>query len=194
MQEYDTVTKLTEVIYRVTMVTKRSSANERINKGIDSCASYEGIPLKEWSIETMPELLSYLLSLKNAVLNNAIGEKEVLDALATVDSSESIKTALNDIFYCETIHTDLNKKQLAKAVLYFFEQTGNHDHARMYIAPLQTDLGEMVTLLGLGKKDHEELWEEIMRPKMIQCDYYTNIAFIVFELLRKKKMLLSIGM
>jgi hypothetical protein len=89
----------------------------------------------------------------------------------------------------DTIHIELSKEELSKAVLYFFKNDNyNTDAVRMYLAPLQGNLREMITLFDLSEEDYHQLMEEIIDPVMTRADWYTSTASILFELLRKKQM------
>lgn len=197
MKNNGLLAELKELIYRTrNEIEKRYDKRRITTKTFNYRDVVELVKNPNFDVaEDIPHMLGCLLDLNNTVLENKVTVEELSDLLSIIHNNQVIKNIL-DKSLClkyDTIHTELNNEQLAQGVLYFFKQTGDPDHACMYLAPLQKDLRGMIALLGLEETDYEQMWEEIISPKLINNGgYYTNVAIIIFELLRKKKMLMGI--
>lgn len=115
----------------------------------------------------------------------------IQDKVQAVITNKNLNSAVYTKFKLETdtIHTELSKEELVRAVLYFFKNDNyNTEPVYMYLAPLQSNLREMITLFDLTEEDYHQLMEEIINPVMMHAEYYTSTASILFELLRKKQM------
>lgn len=196
MKSKELLMELKDLIYRTRhVIEKRYDKTKTITKTFN----YKDIvdlvknPNFDVTLDT-PCMLGYLLDLNTAVLENKVTDEELSNIITIINNNQVIKNILDNALRLkyDTIHTELNKEQLVQGVLHFFEQNDDPSYAFMYIAPLQKDLREMITILGLKEIDYEQMWEEMISPKLTNGDYYTNVTIIIFELLRKKKMLMNI--
>lgn len=196
MKSKDLIMELKELIYRTRNVIEKRYDKTRIaTKTFNYKDIVELVKNPNFDIAVdIPHMLGCLLDLNTEVLENKVTDEELSDLIINIHNNQVIKNILDKTLCLkyDTIHTELDNEQLAQGVLHFFEQTGDPAHACMYIAPLQKDLREMITLLGLEERDYEQMWEEIISPKLTNGDYYTNVTIIIFELLRKKKMMMNI--
>lgn len=196
MKSEELLMSLKELIYRTrNAIEKRHDKTKIMTKTFNYKDIVDLVKNPNFDVALdVPYILGSLLDLNGAVLENKLSDEELSNTITILNNSQVIKDIL-DKSLClkyDTIHTELCNEQLAQGVLHFFEQTGEPDHACMYLAPLQKDLREMITLLGLEERDYEQMWEEIISPKLINGDrYYANVTIIIFELLRKKKMLMN---
>lgn len=197
-KQKDFVLILKELIYFMRFTFKRKDIEipEAVNKqqdykNLSSIFDPEKNTIFEY-INIIPLMLTDLLEKYKSGL---VDEKEVQIYVEMIVQRKEFLSYIIEKLPLEykTIHTELNEKELAKAVLYYFEKDNfNHEPTMSYLAPLQTNFRNMIDLLGLSELDYEQLWEEFINPTLHRGDYYNNTSMIIFELLRKKKMLAEI--
>lgn len=116
---------------------------------------------------------------------------EVHRLVEVIVSNKDLNNILSTVLHLDTrtIHTEMSKEELIRAVIYFFNQDNNNpEPARLYFAPLQTSVEDIVDAFELGEESYDQLWEELIDMKYAPGDMYRSLVGVVFELLRKKKM------